>query len=48
MDSEEVEKYNPGQILPVFIFFKNNKEVKRVIGEKTEKEMLKIIEELEI
>lgn len=47
MDSEEIKKYNPGIILPVFIFIKDNNEVKRVAGEKKEIEMLKIIEELE-
>lgn len=33
MDEEEVKKYNPGNILPVFIFFSNNHEVARLIGE---------------
>lgn len=46
MDEEEVIKYNPGNVLPVFIFEKNNQELKRVIGEKTEEEMLNIINEL--
>lgn len=46
MDMEEVEKYNPGNILPVFIFEKNNQEIKRVVGELKESEMIKIIEEL--
>lgn len=47
IDYEEVEKYQVGNILPVFIFYKDDVEIKRVIGEKTEQEMLKIIEELE-
>lgn len=46
MDEDEVAKYNPGKILPVFIFEKNGKEIKRVIGEKTVDEMLNIINEL--
>lgn len=43
LDEEEVQKYCPGNILPVFIFFDNNKEIQRVIGEKTEKEMIEIV-----
>ncbi len=46
MDEDEVSKYNVGDVLPVFIFYKDDKEVVRVIGEKTEEEMLKIIEEV--
>lgn len=42
-DEEEVQKYSPGNILPVFIFYSNNQEVKRVVGEKNEKEMLEIV-----
>ena len=40
LDEEEVEKYNVGDILPVVIFIDNNKEIKRIIGEKTKKEIL--------
>ena len=47
MDEEEVEKYNPGKKLPVFIFEKDNKEVKRVVGEHTYEEMKGIVGELE-
>lgn len=43
LDEEEVQKYSPGNILPVFIFYDNNQEVYRVIGEKSEKEMLEIV-----
>lgn len=46
MDEEEVSKYNPGNILPVFVFEKDGMEVKRIIGEKSLKEMLNIIEEV--
>lgn len=45
-DEEEVKKYIPGEVLPVFIFYKDEEEVYRVVGEKSEKEMEKIIEEL--
>ena len=40
MDEEKVEKYNAGEILPVVIIEDNNEEVKRLIGEKTKKEIL--------
>lgn len=40
MDEEEVEKYNPGKILPVFIVFNDDKEVLRIVGEVKEDEMI--------
>ncbi|MBQ2909793.1 MAG: thioredoxin family protein [Bacilli bacterium] len=46
MDEDEVKKYNVGDLLPVFIFYKDDKEVKRIVGEKSEEELLKIIEEV--
>ena len=33
MDEEEVKKYNPGDILPVFIVFDKDKEILRMTGE---------------
>lgn len=47
MDEEEVKPYNVGDVLPVFIFYKGDKEVKRVVGEKSYDEMISIIEEIE-
>ena len=32
LDEENVEKYNVGDILPVVIIEKDNKEIKRIIG----------------
>ena len=46
MDEEEVQKYNPGEVLPVFIFFIDEKEVMRITGELTYDEMVKKIEEV--
>lgn len=46
LDEEEVEKYNVGEILPVVIFEKNNKEIKRIIGEKTKKEILEEVSDI--
>lgn len=40
LDEENVEKYNVGDILPVVIIEKDNKEIKRIIGEKSKKEIL--------
>ncbi len=45
-DEDEVKKYNIGDILPVLIFYKDNKEVKRVVGEATFEELCDIIEEV--
>ena len=45
MDEEEVEKYAPGNILPVFIFIDNEKEIDRLTGEFSYDELLnKMIE----
>ncbi len=46
MDEEEVSKYNVGDILPVFIIFNNDKEIIRIIGEVSEKEMLNKLREV--
>ncbi len=48
IDYEEVKKYNPGKILPVFIFIEDDIEIKRVVGEVSEKKLSDIIEELHI
>lgn len=46
-DEEIIKKYNVGEILPVLIFLDNNdKEIKRVIGEKSKKELEEVIEGL--
>ncbi|MBQ8131084.1 MAG: thioredoxin family protein [Bacilli bacterium] len=46
MDEEEALSYDPGNILPVFIFFIGDKEVRRIIGEKSEKEMFDVVKEI--
>ena len=46
MDEDEVSNYNVGDILPVFIFFDVDKEITRVIGEVSEKEMLNKLREV--
>lgn len=46
IDEDEVKKYNVGDVLPVLIFYKDDKEIIRIIGEKSEEEIIKIIEEI--
>lgn len=46
MDSEEVEKFSVGSTLPVIIFYKDNVEYKRLIGEKKYQDIEKIILEM--
>ena len=40
---EEVKKYNVGDILPVIIFEKDNKEIDRLVGEKKKEEILNLL-----
>ena len=44
IDEEEVLKYNPGNILPIFIFFNGDRELFRIVGEVSESEMIEKIE----
>lgn len=46
IDTNEIEKYNIGKILPVLIFENNNKEIKRLIGEISEKDLIKEISDI--
>lgn len=43
LDEEDISKYNVGDILPVFIIEKDNKEIKRIIGEKKEIEIEEVL-----
>lgn len=45
MDEDIVKTYNPGTILPVAIFYKNDIEYKRLNGEKTVNEIINVIKE---
>ena len=48
INSEEVEKWNIGGVLPVVIFLnENDEEIMRLIGEKTKKELLDTISNLQ-
>lgn len=44
MNEEEALSYSPGNILPVFIFYIGDNEVKRIVGEVSYEEMLKVVE----
>jgi len=44
LDSEKIEEYNVGEILPVYIKIKDNKEVSRLIGEHSKEELKTFIE----
>lgn len=46
LDEDIVSKYNIGDILPVVILEQDNQEIKRIIGEKTKKEILDSIGDL--
>ncbi len=46
LDEEIVKEYNVGTILPVLIIKKNNKEITRIIGEKSKKELEKIFDDI--
>ena len=44
MDSEEVSKYNVGQVLPVIIFIdKDGNELERLVGEQKESKLMEVI-----
>ncbi len=43
-DFDEIEEYNVGKILPVFIFIKDDKEINRLCGEHKIEELINIIE----
>ena len=46
LDEDNILKYNIGDIVPVVIFEKDNIEIKRIIGEKSKKEILDIMEKI--
>ena len=49
MDSEEVKKYDVGNILPVIIFVdKDNNELERLIGEQSENKLREVIDRYKV
>lgn len=47
MDEEEVKKYNIGDTLPVTIFYKDDTELERLIGEKRFEDIESVIKKYE-
>lgn len=45
-DTDDIDKYNPGNILPIIIMYKNDQEVGRIIGEKKYKDIEEKISEV--
>lgn len=45
-DTDFIDDYNIGDILPVIIVYKDNKEIKRIIGEKRYKDIKNEIESI--
>lgn len=43
-DEEKIERYNVGNILPVLIVLDNDKEITRIIGEKSLEELITVVE----
>lgn len=43
MDEDEVKKYNPGDILPVIIMVENDKEIKRLVGERKKEDVISFL-----
>ena len=49
MDSEEVYKYNVGQVLPVIIFIdKDGNELERLVGEQKESKLMEVIDKYRV
>lgn len=44
LDEEEVNKFNVGNILPVYIKIDDKKEISRLVGEHSEEEIIDFIE----
>ena len=47
MDEEEVKKYNIGDTLPVIIFYKDDTELERLLGEKKFEDIESVIKKYE-
>lgn len=46
INEEEALSYNPGDVLPVVIFMRDNKEVERMVGEHTKEEILEVLDRI--
>ena len=43
-DTDDIDKYNGGDVLPIYIKYKNDKEVERLIGEHSKNELERFLE----
>ena len=43
-DFDDIEKFNAGKIMPVYIFYKDDNEIGRLCGEHKKEEFIKILE----
>jgi thiol-disulfide isomerase/thioredoxin len=43
-DLDSLQQYNPGVIMPEYIFFKDGKEIKRLVGEHKIEDFIEILE----
>ena len=43
MDEDKIDKYNPGDTLPVIIMINNDKEIKRLVGERKKEEVVSFL-----
>ncbi len=43
-DTDDIDKYNVGDVLPIYIKYKNDKEVERLIGEHSKNELERFLE----
>lgn len=44
LDQEKIKDLNIGDILPVYILYKDNQEIRRSVGEKSKEQLKKFIE----
>ncbi len=45
-DADQVKDYNIGKTLPILIVFDRDKEIARIVGEKSKTDMMSILQEL--
>ncbi len=45
-DYDDISEYNVGDVLPELIIYNDNKEIKRLVGEKSLKELEEVVGEL--
>lgn len=46
-DTDDTTKYSVGKVFPVYIFYKGQKEVGRIVGEKSKKDFIRLVDSFE-